>query len=137
MLLPVWLPGPMFLLGGSVPGLIFLPGGLCPGGLCKETPPTSKSEKQAIQILLEWLSCSKISRIISALFCIFHGCPISFYILCRSGFRCPNVATEIRPISGYWWTTSATRCTTCTPRSTPHPDPLPSIWNSKLDKSSG
>ena len=29
---PVWLPGPMFLLGVSVSGPIFLPGGLCPGG---------------------------------------------------------------------------------------------------------
>ena len=28
MSLSVWLPGPMFLLGG-----------LCPGGLCRETPP--------------------------------------------------------------------------------------------------
>ena len=45
MSLPVWLPGPMFLLGVSVPGPMFLlgggghcpgEGGLCPGegGLC-------------------------------------------------------------------------------------------------------
>ena len=35
MSLPVWLPGTMFLLVGvSVPGHMFLLGGLCPGGLC-------------------------------------------------------------------------------------------------------
>ena len=34
MSLPVWLPGPMFLLGVSLSVLMFLPGDLCPGGLC-------------------------------------------------------------------------------------------------------
>ena len=34
MSLPVWLPGPMFLLGVSVSAVMFLPGDLCPGGLC-------------------------------------------------------------------------------------------------------
>ena len=32
MSLPVWLPGPMLLLGVSVPGVMFLLGGLCSGG---------------------------------------------------------------------------------------------------------
>ena len=35
MPLPVWLPGPMFVLGE---------GGLCPGGLYMETPQNQKSE---------------------------------------------------------------------------------------------
>ena len=34
MSLPVWLPGPMFLLGGSR-SLVPCPGGLCSGGLCQ------------------------------------------------------------------------------------------------------
>ena len=33
IILPVWLPGPMFLHGVSVPGPMFLRGGLPPGGL--------------------------------------------------------------------------------------------------------
>ena len=34
MSLPVWLLGPMFLLGVSVSGSMFFPGHLCPWGLC-------------------------------------------------------------------------------------------------------
>ena len=52
MLLSVWLPGPIFLLGAvSVPGPRFLPGGLCLGGFYRPPP---ESEKQAVRILLEW-----------------------------------------------------------------------------------
>ena len=55
MSLPVWLPGPMFLPGVFVPGLMFFLGvsdqrGLCPGGLYRETP---QSEKRVVDILLE------------------------------------------------------------------------------------
>ena len=34
MSLPVWLPGPIYLLGVSVPGPMFFLGGLCLGSLC-------------------------------------------------------------------------------------------------------
>ena len=78
MSLPVWLPGPMFLLGWgvSVPGPTFLPGGLCPGGslsrrvsvqrgvsvqggLCQGDPPPRQrphlySKEWVVRILLEF-----------------------------------------------------------------------------------
>ena len=47
MSLPVWLPGPMFLLGVSVPGPMFLlgvsvQGVSVRGGFCRETPRMRK-----------------------------------------------------------------------------------------------
>ena len=65
--LPVWLPGPMFLLGGSLslvqcsfggegfcPRRVFVQGrGRYPGGgVSVGRPPHSKSEKQMVRILL-------------------------------------------------------------------------------------
>ena len=64
MLLPVWLPGPMFLLGGlypwshvpsrvvSVMGVTFQRGGSLFGGVSVGRPP--ESEKRAVHILLEY-----------------------------------------------------------------------------------
>ena len=48
MLLPVWLPGPMFLQWGFCPWSHVPSGGPCPGG---STPP--KSKRRAVRILLE------------------------------------------------------------------------------------
>ena len=49
MSLPVLLSGPIFLLGVSVPGPMFLPGGAISvqGGLCRETSPNQKSRRWA------------------------------------------------------------------------------------------
>ena len=56
MSLPVWLPDPMFLLGGSVPGPMFLLG----GGFCRETSP---NQKRTVRILLEcFLVMNEITR---------------------------------------------------------------------------
>ena len=59
MVLPVWFPCPMFLLGGSVWGVGSLSmgvsfqgeGGSLGGGLCQGTP--SYGEERAVRILLE------------------------------------------------------------------------------------
>ena len=64
MSLPVWLPGPMFLLGVSVSRSMFLLGGLCLGGLPDrdspgQRPPWTETtrppygKERAVRILLE------------------------------------------------------------------------------------
>ena len=68
---PVWLPGPLFILGISVPGSMFLSGGLCWGkGLCSWGPCPGRffvwrppeSEKRAVHIRLECFLLFKIKQ---------------------------------------------------------------------------
>ena len=68
MSLPIWLPGPMFLLVGvSVNGSMFLPRGLCPGGSLSGRPPGQRlplySKERAVRILLECFLVSKGSSV--------------------------------------------------------------------------
>ena len=52
--LPVWLPGPIFLLGGLYPWPHVSSGqGLCPGSVEGFWDPPSELEKRAVRILLE------------------------------------------------------------------------------------